>query len=93
MKPEDLKIQDLLSPNIKNPGVGNRSSFIRGWNEAISGEGLGTVEIGKDVWRTIGWHAGNTFGKRDDDFRYALFMWSLNQRRLALGLPEINHLS
>lgn len=89
MNPEDLKIQDLLEPNIDNPTEANRNSFIRGWNEAIEGKSLGTGEAGKDDWRTVGWHAGKTFGQLNNEFRYALFMWTLNQRRKTIGLNEI----
>lgn len=93
MNNEEIKIQDLWEPNIKDPSTHNRTSFIRGWNEAVNNESLGTAESGKDNWRTVGWHAGKTFGNRDDEFRHTLFLWTTNQRRLALGLPTIDHLS
>lgn len=92
MNPEDLNIQNLEEPNIVDPTEKNRRSFIRGWNEAVEGTSLETAEQGEDNWRTVGWHAGETFGKHDNEFRYALFLWTLNQRRKTIGLEEMNSL-
>ncbi|HRX01464.1 MAG TPA: hypothetical protein P5280_18370 [Cyclobacteriaceae bacterium] len=93
MNTEDLNIQDSLRPNIESPTIANRSSFIKGWKKAVEGHRVGTADAGEDNWFTVGWHAGNTFGLRDDEFRFTLFLWTLNQRRLALGLPNIESIS
>ena len=88
----DIKVQDLREPDIWEPSKHNRQSFIRGWNEAVEGDRPGTVDSGEDNWRTVGWHAGREFGERDRAFKYQLFLWTANQRRLALGLPALEKL-
>ena len=93
MSSDDLNVQNLRKPDIEKPTKANRQSFIRGWNEAVNNEALGTAEAGEDNWRTAGWQAGNTFGDQANEFRYKLFLWTINQRRLALGLSVLGKLT
>jgi hypothetical protein len=98
MKQENLEIQDLSEPEILKPTRYHRTSFRRGWHDVVL-RGSQPVTIGdqKVTWRQEGRRAAVAFREimpeLTEGFIHAVFLWSVNQRRLTVGLNRLERLA